>query len=307
MIARVKLDRILLPVLLAAMLTPLLSGSVLAVGYHNSTTTPQSAYEDFIAGFDAADSVGGLFLDSNTAPDTFASGVLIHPNFVLFAGHSALSNDNDESSFYDDYFFVLGPNTSAADATEFQYADEVILHPAYNGPESGVDLALLYFETPFTSTAPAEFYQEDVQVGDVATIVGFGRTGTPATGIQTVDGIKRAAQNVVDAVDSIDFGYFGHRFRDTVHPNFLPLGGQALPSDSGGGWFIESDDDFFLAGITSGGGQEPGYGIDSSAYELRRAATWINETIASKQIPEPSTLLLASLTGMLICPRRRRV
>jgi len=273
-----------------------------AIGVHNSNITPASAYTEFAEMFP---SVGGLFTNSDTEPDNFGSGVLIHPNFVLTAGHVALTNDNNASSFYDEFLFVLGANTSTA-AEEFQFADEVFLAPGYSGVEQGVDLALLYFETPFTSAAPADIYEGAVQVGDVASIVGYGLTGTPATGASAAqDGVKRAGQNVIESTTLSD-DYLFYRFSRSGDPNFLELGAQGLPGDSGGGWFIDTPEGFQLAGISSGGSANPAYAASTTAVQVALGLDFINETIASRTaVPEPASALLLA-AGLPFFRRLRR-
>ena len=267
----------------------------LAIGMHNSNITPQSAYLEYAQLFP---SVGFLFDYNGATPADFSSGVLIDPHWVLTAGHSVVHPNT--TNLFDDYLFGLGANSSTL-AEEYQFANEVFLHPNYAGPEAGVDLALLYFETPFVSAAPADIYAGQVQVGDVASIVGYGRPGTPATGIQNADGVKRAGQNVVEFGNSPAPGYIEYFFRGSGHPDFLPLGSQGTPGDSGGAWFVDGQ----LAGITSGGNNIVFYGSSTSAFQVNLASAWIDETIASKAVPEPASAVLLAV-GLPFFRRMRR-
>ncbi|QDT01230.1 trypsin-like serine protease [Adhaeretor mobilis] len=280
-----------------------------AVGVHNVNITPASAYTEYAALFP---SVGGLFVGDTG----FASGVGVGPmnqfggfNWAFTAGHATVADVNNPNSLLlpEEFLFVIGSNTSTG-AQEFKTPTEVFLHPGYDGVEQGVDLALLYFEDGFTTAAPAELYQGSVQVGDVASIVGYGQTGTPATGAApTLDGVKRASQNFVQFADSPTTGYLEYFFTQPGFSNFSALGGQAMPGDSGGGWFIQSDEDFYLAGITSGGEGVSRYGAASSAYEVNLASAWINDTIASKTaMPEPSSLVLLAGASLGFLTRRSR-
>ena len=273
-----------------------------AIGMHNSNITPQSAYLEYAQLFP---SVGFLFAYDGVTPVDFSSGVLIDPHWVLTAGHSVVHENT--TNFFDDYLFGLGANSSTL-AEEYQFADEVFLHPDYAGPEAGVDLALLYFETPFVSTAPADIYSAQVQVGDVASIVGYGRPGTPATGTQAADGVKRAGENIIESVTVSD-DYLFYRFRSPQEANFSQLGSLALPGDSGGGWFIETSNGFELAGITSGGSGTGAifYGLRSSAVQILPNLDFIQATIDSKtSVPEPTSALLLAVGIPFVSRMRKR-
>ena len=100
---------------------------------------------------------------------------------------------------------------------------------------------------------PPLFYTGASVLGQTATFVGYGFTGTGLTGWKTLDGKKRGFQDVVD-VNNSNFGnpasLFGATF-DSPANNALPLEGCVAPGDSGGGVFVNDGSQYYLAGVIS--------------------------------------------------------
>src|SRR5678815_410601 len=109
----------------------------------------------------------------------------------------------------------------------------------------------IHFDTNFTTAygiAPAVLYTGTGEVGKVGTMVGYGATGTGATGDVTFDGLKRAGTNMIDAVaitpgkdnrillEDFDSGFAS----DNVYGSASALALESLiaPGDSGGGLFV---------------------------------------------------------------------
>jgi len=274
-----------------------------AIATHELSVTPASAYIEYANMFP---SVGWVFAQENGLDVASASGTLIDPQWVITAAHLVLSDDNDPTSLYDTFDFGLGTNT-ATDPGESQFASEVFVNPGYIGPENGPDMALLYFENGFQSADPAQIYigSNAALLGTDASIVGFGAPGTPATGLQAPDGQKRAGINVVTLVNS-PVGYQETIFRNTFDPDFRTLGVLGTPGDSGGGWFIQDGDDFYLTAISSFGDTNIRYGSGIFASLVNPELQWINDTIASKAVPEPSSALLLLVGAPFLRRMRRR-
>ncbi|MCA9200417.1 MAG: trypsin-like serine protease [Planctomycetales bacterium] len=257
---------------------------------HDPSITPELAYLNFAAQFP---SVGWLFGQNNGVDAAFGSGVLIHPNFVLTAAHLALEVDNNPATTYDSYDFGVGSNFSN-NPGESHISYKAFVHPDYISFGNGPDLALLYFEVPFTSVNPPAFYGGAVAVGDQVSIAGYGEYGTPSIGLQGYDGNRRAGSNYIDAIDSPN-GYFDTRLRRPINMDFNPLGILVTPGDSGGGWFVEVGGEFQLAGITSFWGGTPLYnGTSSATYLTHEIGGWIKET-QSAAVPEPSAFLFFTI------------
>ena len=150
---------------------------------------------------------------------------------------------------------------------------------------------------PVASITAARLYAGTDEVGQVATIVGFGQTGTGLTGAILPAGTKRAGNNLIGGLGDV-IGYSDHSFLadfDYPDPNAtgkavaLDLEYLAAPGDSGGGWFIDVGGQTYLAGVTSfgyapDGDLNFGYGDIMGATRIGDYMNWIN-SIVSLQIP----------------------
>lgn len=226
-----------------------------------------------------------------------ASGVLIDENWVLTAGHVVDGIDLAGSGITNMRFSLEG---------ETHLAAEWIVHPDWTGTRgdlfAGADIGLIRLTDSVLNIEPATFFSGADERGKVATIVGFGETGTGLTGIVNGSGgTKRAGQNVIDIVGppvfsndrllAIDFDN-PQNARDSTFGSATPLSLEFLPAggDSGGGAFIAGLDDLpALAGIvsftsTSDGVVDSDFGDRAGITRVSRFLPWIDETIAARTI-----------------------
>ena len=73
------------------------------------------------------------------------------------------------------------------------------LGTANQGFTKGGDIAIIQLASPAVGVAGYEIYRGRDEVGRIATIVGYGTTGTGDTGCVVVDQLKRVGQNRFDA------------------------------------------------------------------------------------------------------------
>lgn len=259
---------------------------------------PDSDYVAYGATFDG---VGHIDRTDDTGAYVFnASGVLVKSNWVLMSAHQALAIDSDLNSAYGSFRFGTGSNYFTNPGEQLT-ASELFIHPTYGGAAgSGYDLALLYFENPFTTVTPINLYTGTVANGMDATIVGYGRLHelNDTTGVLTGD--RRAGDNPL-----IRTGFYAPNYTNTVLYDDGGLQMGATPGDSGGALLINNE----LAAIISTSTQGY-YGTGHrTAYSLVDH-DWFNTTTASRpstSVPEPSSiLLLLSTTGPALFFRRRR-
>lgn len=224
-------------------------------------------------------------------------------------------------------------------------ADGYVAHSGWTGNLlAGTDLALVRFAQDLPVTAATRHTSTSL-LGKTATAVGYGMTGTGQTGAVTFDQKKRGVQNVLDNYGSALGGsnnlvlYDFDRNKQGMFENFtgsrnpLTNEGMAAPGDSGGGLFVDGK----LAGVTSfilangltDRNPNADYG-DAAGYTLLAPfASWINDVLAGRialtgtssttlsgaaaaelrqavlVVPEPASIALASIAGVLILRRPR--
>jgi hypothetical protein len=204
------------------------------------------------------------------------------------------------SSFYERYTVGFGANYLTSPG-ESRTASKVFIEPTYRDIGRGYDLALLYFDTPFTTVVPIERYVDEIAVGMDSFLVGYGYLQTVGQVTQVFTGDRRAGNNVISQTLIASRSEF---FRTRLQDNFLPgyrelqIGGR--PGDSGGALVINGQ----LAGIISGGG---GDDFGSLTNYSRLNNSWIDATIAAQAVPEPCTtlLLLAWFVAILMTGKTR--
>jgi len=140
------------------------------------------------------------------------SGTLIARDWVLTAAHVVESGRAIR-------FTVGGQTYSAA---------RWVANQKYNGDLlRGYDLALVQLATPVVDVQPAVLYRGHREFNLMGTFVGFGRTGTGATGYTAdFDGLKRAGTNTIDGTLGPEPWPLPATFKDK-----LPKGARTLVSD----------------------------------------------------------------------------
>ncbi|MCY2973864.1 MAG: trypsin-like serine protease [Planctomycetota bacterium] len=234
-----------------------------------------------------------------------SSGVLIAPNWVLLSGHQTLAVDSDLNTRHGSLRVGFGSNVFT-NRGENQIASEVFLHPAYKDPQIrdgglNYDLALLYFESPFATIAPVQFYVGGIAVGDSSSIAGYGlfQDVNDPTHSQTLTGNRYAGNNIISSISVPLRPSYVQTYVCT--DQFSPecqispqMGGRV--GDSGGPLIINGQ----VAGVLSRVGGDTNF-INFTQY-TRLDNDWINSTITS--VPEPGSMLLLVVCGSIFMCRR---
>jgi hypothetical protein len=242
------------------------------------------------------------------------SATAISPNWILTAGHNLDLNDNGSPDAGLSIDFNL-PGFGVFTASAFH------TFPGFTGfgnPSIQRDLGLLYLSTPLPDGILFPSLQGVMQVGDQATLVGFGRSGYGNYGY-TTDATLTDRRTGVNVVDSFTTDDLGGEFNALFHYDFdLPdtfgLAGGSLgnhletiigPGDSGGPLFLANGDGYRLVGVntfTEGyGGQ---FGDIGGGIVLEPYLDWISAT-TGLAIPETSAIwVLIMGISLLIVVRR---
>lgn len=239
------------------------------------------------------------------------SATLIEPDWVLSAGHCL-----DEPGYTaDQWTFSLSDSGGGTHIGAAKY-----LHPDWvsSGGDlnSGSDIALLRLGSNETTVTPATINSANTnEVGQTATHVGYGRSGTGSTGMNTAAGTKRAGNNVVDLTgDSVsgfndkvlfedfDSGLAGDNWSGSQTQ--LNLEYLIASGDSGGPMFIDFGSGEVVAGVHSfissvDGNTNADYGDIAGSTRVSSYSSWISSTIAANDpvAPEPATIVVWLMIG----------
>ena len=227
-----------------------------------------------------------------------ATGVLIHPEWVLTAGHPLLGNDDLGGGISEVRFYT------GADSYQWEhkvFADQWFAYDGYTAARpsgTGVDLGLIHLVDPIFDIVPAEIYRGTDTRDTLMHMAGYGDHGFAGSST-SFDGLKRAGNNVANAFGG-DFGYWSIEEQFWIADFELPgraepLEWQGAPGDSGSPWFAELDGRMQLVGISSFTKGDLNYGSSTGAVRTSLYTDWIDEHV--NPVPEPSTL--AMMLGML--------
>jgi hypothetical protein len=199
------------------------------------------------------DAVGDISFVNRRGQTYSGSGTLIAPNVVLTAAHITIPARQLS-------FSINGATVSGR---------QWVSHPGWNGNlDLGNDIGIVFLDRPVRNATPAVLNRNRNELGQRASIVGFGGTGTGLMGEQRYDGLARMHRNTVDFIENgkilvTDFDAPGSpRYSTLGSSTPLDLEGLVGSGDSGGGLFMNFGS-WVLAGVTSYGQQ----GLQSNPFQ----------------------------------------
>ena len=278
---------------------------------------PEADYLALAAPYDA---VGQLEL----ADGYVGTGTLVSITQILTAAHNVDGDHDGIVMLPEEITFLLGDDVYSPDHVLSVASVDVNPGWALSNGLPQYDLAVLTLTTPFAAITPMSLSQVD-PYGMVGTTIGYGGHGTGDVPFENDwDGLRRAAQNMIDVVDGIDVedGFtiktdFDSPLTDTssfgdLTP--LALEGTTAGGDSGGPLVVNYLGQDVIVGVLNGGYNplEPDYSY-SEYGDVSIWSTFLDaDNVAFLKghgllVPEPSTCVLASLMVLALGARRRVV
>jgi len=155
---------------------------------------------------------------------------------------------------------------------------EVFVHPKFETIIN--DIALVRLQSKASNNRYVRLNMSIKETEQLIIIAGMGDVGTGLTGPKMWDKITRGATNKIEGADD---KWIWFTFDAPGSANVTELEGISGPGDSGGPALIESENNLFLAGISShqkGEGKKKGtYGVIEYYTKVSGYYNWITETM----------------------------
>ena len=240
--------------------------------------------------------------------------MLIHPEFVLTAGHVTFANPGERWQS-----IQFNPSADVgSNLMNFLDVEEVFSFPGFTSSESsggiGNDIGLVRLANPILDIAPAQLFMgnDNDLIGAEFITAGYGNPGIFGQPLGAFDGIRRGGRNVVESagasfgVTTVEEQFFVTDFDQFEFEGPLPLEHQGSMNDSGAPLFFDINGELVVGGIVNGG-----LTSDTSTFAIRTALfnDFIGDTIANNSttsVPEPGTMSLFGLGMIGTAVRRKR-
>lgn len=184
-----------------------------------------------------------IFYLEQRGGDRICVATVIHARWAITAAHCVHETSLEPTLQTGN---VFGVRVGGRD----RLIDTVVVHPGYDANlTASTDLALLRFTD--TSTAPVVALQTDpTELGQVATLVGWGFFGWGTTGREFSDGkIRMAVNRITEAGERLQMRFDDPRLPES---DALPMEGTPGLWDSGGPALLGERGNYRLAGVAVG-------------------------------------------------------
>jgi secreted trypsin-like serine protease len=192
-------------------------------------------------------------ISSDRSPITgqFCGGTLIHPSWLLTAGHCA------DGETIDTIEVLLGQNDLNDDQGEIIAIQKIIRHPDYDyHPDNpNADIALLQLERPYNQSAVlriADNYNSRLtKEGRSATVIGWGQTDAEIK--SSYSDVLRQAELPIVSNEVCNQSYDDDVTETMLCAGYQDGGIDACVGDSGGPLVVETDTGWQQVGLVSWG------------------------------------------------------
>jgi len=167
---------------------------------------------------------------------------LVAPTWLLTAAHVADSIPSDIRLSVE----LGGKRYKIAHTLLYPEYDREWTQGDENDEHDTIDLALVELDTPVEDIQPFDLYDRADEQGQEVLLLGQGQFGN---GLKGARGFDRALRHVTNSIDEVDAYWLKFRFDAPPAGTFLE--GVCGRGDSGGPAFIQGNDRFLLAGISS--------------------------------------------------------
>lgn len=262
-------------------------------------------------------------LDGSTNYEFVATGTLISSEWILTAGHNFFVSEEQKTPATPAGISVLIGNDPNNPSKKYE-VESITFHPTWLGSNDGFananDYCLVKLKTPITDLTPVELYKNSTEaIGSKVWYCGYGDYSKLAGQNPDLLSIKHAIENnldrknegIVSTINGKDYngGLLAFDFDNpqgtinslgdaiinadeatlgsgTSDANALDLEGTTVQGDSGGPLFVKEGNTWKLAGVLSGGAQEPiadhkdgSYGDISLFMRVSTNLDWIESVI----------------------------
>lgn len=203
---------------------------------------------------------------------TDGMGSLIHPNWILTAGHVATEISLENKVAFSDKTYSI---------------KQIVVHPNFQNWSEGSreetfaenDIALIELTQSVEGIAPLPLYYQSNELDQIATFLGSGDFGTGLTGPDRVDAKLRKATNQIESVNEEWL-----TFEFNKPPEGTEIEGIPGPGDSGGPALLKVEGKWAIAGISSGQGNiqtvgEGHYGAEEYYTRVSQYTQWIEAVV----------------------------